>query len=100
MLTFPKPLCWPLPHSPLEAQAEENQVALLESSLRQCFPEPACWGSRDMATGPVFIWKLPPQVPLTPGPTGYPTGDTQPQSYEEMDRLTKGKQGLRSLCLI
>lgn len=46
-----------------------------------------------MATGPVFIWKL--LLQATPTPTGHPTWDTQPQSFEEMDRLTKGKQGLR-----
>lgn len=56
--------------------------------MTQCLPEPACWGSRDATTGPVFIWKLP--LPSPPS-----TGDTRPQSYEEMDRLTKGKQSLR-----
>lgn len=31
-MTFPMPVCCPLPHSPLEVQAEENQAVLLGSN--------------------------------------------------------------------
>lgn len=72
MLTFPEPQCRPLPHSPLEAQAEENQVVLSGSSpcpsASQSLPagEAEMWPQGLRSSGN-FRLRLP-----SPTPTGHP----------------------------
>lgn len=77
---------------PWRPRLGETQVVLSRS--------PTCPGaSQSLPAGGAETW---PQGPCSSAnfrlrlPTqGHPTQDTRPQNYEETDRLTKGKQGLR-----